>query len=108
MGWPEARFEGFKAVFLLFVGAAASAAPPPAGPSWSAAHPGTWCDKGALVSDLGKSVPLAACKAACAANATCGYICHADQSDGRCMLYASCPAPMCGRTTGQGSRPTRY
>lgn len=85
---------------LIALAGVVAATPPPAAGTWSAAHLGTWCEKGALVRDLGKAVPLPACKAACVANATCGYICHADQSDGRCMLYSSCPTPRCGRRTG--------
>ena len=83
---------------ILLSGAAAVPPPPPG--QWSDAHNGTWCDKGTLLADLGKGKALAACKSACAANPSCGYACHADQTDQRCMLYSSCPTPMCGRTSG--------
>ena len=69
--------------------------------AWSNAHRGSWCNKGTLVRDLGTGVALPACKAACAvANSSCTYVCHADQTDGRCMLYSTCPTPMCGAPSG--------
>lgn len=85
-------------VAVARAGAPYSPAPPPG--QWSPAHNGSWCDKGALLADLGKGVARAKCQAACEAKAGCGYACHADQTDGRCMLYATCPTPICGHRSG--------
>ena len=68
--------------------------------NWSAAHNGTWCEKGALLQDLGKGVALQKCQSACEAQAGCSYVCHADQTDRRCMLYKTCPTPRCGSASG--------
>ena len=43
---------------------------------------------------------LAACQAACTADASCNYICHADATDLHCFLYATCPNPQCWAKTG--------
>ena len=75
--------------------------PAPHAGQWSTPHPGSWCNKGSLVKDLGKGVTLAACKAACGVvNSSCAYVCHADESDQRCMLYSTCPDPMSGKPSG--------
>eukprot|EP00041_Stephanoeca_diplocostata_P013253 m.232158 g.232158 ORF g.232158 m.232158 type:complete len:525 (-) comp19271_c0_seq1:222-1796(-) len=77
---------------------------PPLRPGqWSGPHAGRWCEKGNLVADLGKGVPLSQCQNACVNNKTmhnCNYVCHADQTDNRCMLYSTCSTPTCGSTSG--------
>ena len=69
-------------------------------------HHCTLLPQGTLVHDLGKGVALAACEAACVANTECGFACHADKTDQRCMLYADCPTPMCN--PGGGNWFTTY
>ena len=78
---------------------AAVVTPPPAA-TWTK-YSGR-CNEGRLVADLGKGFTLAAFEEACLADVHlgCGFVSHADQTDGRCMLYEDCPNPMCGKDDG--------
>jgi hypothetical protein len=45
---------------------------------------------------------------ACASNSSCSYVCHADTTDLRCMLYGSCPDVMCNPSGPIGHWFTTY
>ena len=48
-----------------------------------------------MLENLGNTIPIQECKSACVANPECFYIMHADHTDNHCILYRTCPTPVC-------------
>eukprot|EP00729_Bicosta_minor_P005602 gene5602-4565_t len=68
---------------------------PPAPGVWSSVYAHAGCqgtaDQGDVeLQDLGRKYTVEGCKKACEQTPGCGFIDHADNTDGACVLYATC------------------